>query len=515
MVQIQQVFSQGNLRDQKPGVIKEMTKEEEIEILNRPHDKATSCAGAANLGAVQLQTCADVGTASFYTKGLDANATNSVATIPGIAEVCTNTVGYTTTGTWLQVNPDPGVDILDLQITAGTVANGNHSVFVQFFQGSCAALSSIGCNELVIVAMGLKIPVNVHQEGVDPTQNVWMYIWDDSGKTFNLDMEIIGSSATTITNDNCAGASNSPNGCNLGADGDNTWTGPSNNGKVCTGGTWFSNENTTYFTITAGPGVTGTISVNPINCNDGTAGQAQFAVFNSCACVGTYTAACFRSCAVGADTLSLNALTPGSTYTLVVDGQAGDICSWTFVTTGVLLPVELMSFSAKSIQGGNRIYWSTASEIGTDYFTIQRSSDGESYKEIARLSAAGNSSNETKYEYLDTDFDPGTNFYRLKQINLNGEEQYFVPSAVKNEFDGHYIYPNPVNDEALIALNSSINGTAEIQIIDATGKEIYFGSESIVKGINNLKLNTVDLKSGLYYVNISNDRESKTLKFTK
>jgi hypothetical protein len=224
--------------------------------------------------------------------------------------------------------------------------------------------------------MGLRIPINVHQEGVNPSQNLWMYVWDDSGKAFNLNMELIGSSATTITNDNCAGASTDDIGCNLGANGDNTWTGPSNNGKTCTGGTWYSNENTVYFSFTASA-TTGTIGVTGLNCNDGVAGQAQFAVFNNCGCVGVYTAACFRSCAVGTGTLSLSAMTPGQTYIIVVDGQAGDICQWGFTTTGILLPTELLKINAVATSLGNKLSWTTASERDCDYFIVERSEDGE------------------------------------------------------------------------------------------------------------------------------------------
>jgi len=512
-----QSFSSQIMRDYKPGIIRELSKAEEIELLTKAKNKeATTCAGTTAV-AYSVQTCADVGTAAFYTNAPTIVMANSAATVPTVAETCTGAAGYDNGGTWLQLNPGAGADILDMQITGGGLAGGNYTGYIQFFQGtSCAALTSLGCMPAFIVTMGIRAPLTIHQEGINPAQNVWAYIWNDGGKGFSLNTEVIGSSATTVTNDACASASTTPSGCNLGAGPETTWTGPSNNGKACSGGgTWYSNENTVYFTITAGTGTTGSISVNPIVCNNGVAGEAQFAVFNSCACVGTYTAACYRSCAVGTGTLSLSSLTPGATYTLAVDGQAGDICKWTFITTGIILPVEMLSFSAKSITGGNRIFWNTASELNTDYFEIQHSTDGENFTNIARFKGAGTKSTETEYEYLDTDFEPGKNYYRLKQMDLNGEVQYFVPAIVNNEFDGHYVYPNPVNDEALVVLGSSSEGTASIVVVDATGKEIYRGSESVVKGMNDLKINTADFKAGMYYVTITNDKESKTLKFTK
>src|SRR5207244_1367203 len=64
--------------------------------------------------------------------------------------------------------------------------------------------------------------------------------------------------------------------------------------------------------------------------------------------------------------------------------------------------------------------WSTASEINSDYFTVQRSDDGIRFNDIAKVKAAGNSTTDTKYEYIDTARRGGAAFYRLKETDADG-----------------------------------------------------------------------------------------------
>lgn len=494
-----------------------MSKAEELAHNALYRDKATTCAGAANVGAVVLQDCNDVGTAGFYTQALDINFTNSGSTAPGVAESCAGVAGYGTNGTWVHVNPDPGVDIIDLQVTSGAVGGGSYNIWCQAFQGSCAALVGVGCQQVAGVTMGIRYATNAHFEGINPAQDVWFYVWEDAGGSpaFNLNLETIGSSSTTITNDNCAGASTSNNGCNLGADADNSWTGPSNNGKACTGGTWFSNENTVYFSVTA-TAATGTIDVSGINCNNGVAGQAQFGVWNSCACVGSYTVACYKSCAVGAGTLSLAALTPGSTYIIVVDGQAGDICTWQFTTTGLnFLPVEIMNISGKVTSLGNLISWKTGSERDCKLFHIQRSEDGEHFTTIGQVAGSGTTSSESQYAFLDEDHGAGVNYYRLIQEDVNGNQQAYAPIMINNQEKGIKISPNPVSDEALVQFGSSFEGTSTVHVVDLSGKVIHSEQVNTIRGGNEFNLSTATYAPGMYLLVVSNEKETTTIKFSK
>jgi hypothetical protein len=88
---------------------------------------------------------------------------------------------------------------------------------------------------------------------------------------------------------------------------------------------------------------------------------------------------------------------------------------FSFTTSGVL-PVIYTSLDAKNVGIQNIITWSTGVEINNDYFEIERSHDGNTFSSIGRLSVS------TTQNYAYTDRSPilGHNFYRLKQVDLDG-----------------------------------------------------------------------------------------------
>ncbi len=392
-----------------------MSKEEEMARRSNAVDKGTTTCAGATAANVSLQDCDDVGTAGFYTTGTNLTVDNLTAGVTAptnsgaTAEGCAATAGYTTAGTWVRLNPAAGVETLTFSFQTGAAGTGSHSTYMQVFQGaSCAALTALtdDCMPVLEFDMGLTYVLPAYVDDINPSQDVWLYLWDDAGKGFDLDFEVIGSGPEP-TNTTCAGAaSGASGGCNLGA-APATFTTPGAAGRACTGGNWGSNENTLYFQITASA-TTGSIDMDQVVCNDGTAGNAQFGVFNSCACVGTYTAACFRSCAVGSGTISLASLTPGSNYILVVDGFAGDVCVWDFITVGVTLPVELLSLNASVSMVGNKLSWKVASERDCDKYILQRSTDpAKGYETIAEIKGQGTTTQEVSYEYIDEDASMG------------------------------------------------------------------------------------------------------------
>jgi len=112
------------------------------------------------------------------------------------------------------------------------------------------------------------------------------------------------------------------------------------------------------------------------------------------------------------------------------------------------LPIELVDFTATNNQDAVDLYWQTASEINNDYFTIERSADGENFNEILTQQGAGNYSGLLSYYDVDRSPLSGVSFYRLKQTDFDGEYSYSGVIKVNREStDVNFsAYPNPVND---------------------------------------------------------------------
>ena len=98
------------------------------------------------------------------------------------------------------------------------------------------------------------------------------------------------------------------------------------------------------------------------------------------------------------------------------------------------LPVELMSFEGYPGQNGNMLVWKTATEHNSDHYIIERSTTGEFglNSVIGQTLAAGNSTVENTYVLVDNDFEPTINYYRLTQVDVDGQYKIYDPILVDN-----------------------------------------------------------------------------------
>lgn len=169
-----------------------------------------------------------------------------------------------------------------------------------------------------------------------------------------------------------------------------------------------------------------------------------------------------------------------------------------------VLPIELLTFSATMTDKKAEIYWVTASERNNDFFTIEKTRDGNTFEEVAIVDGAGSSISLREYLHTDEDPYPGTSYYRIKQTDFNGAFTY-SPLAPLDNTGGKLtfeLFPNPVTSNML---NLSISAPADEEVLvvvnDLFGREYY--SKVIVVEDGRYKL-VVDpsekLQPGVYSV---------------
>ncbi len=96
-----------------------------------------------------------------------------------------------------------------------------------------------------------------------------------------------------------------------------------------------------------------------------------------------------------------------------------------FTPCSIPLPVQWATFEVtKNTSSSVLIFWATLSEKNNDKFELQRSSDGIHFYTIAVLPGMGNSSTLVSYSFLDEAPEEGINYYRLKQIDYDGQNAY-------------------------------------------------------------------------------------------
>ncbi|MEM8886896.1 MAG: LamG-like jellyroll fold domain-containing protein [Bacteroidota bacterium] len=136
----------------------------------------------------------------------------------------------------------------------------------------------------------------------------------------------------------------------------------------------------------------------------------------------------------------------------------------------IRFPVELSFFNAESLGSRVKLSWETAREQNSAYFSIERSPDASGlYQEIARLPAVGNSEEPFSYQYWDEAVPKGSQFYRLRQVDLDQQFSYSQVREVYIEEESLLeIYPNPVQE--LLNVYADLEAGSKYQVLDVKGR---------------------------------------------
>jgi Secretion system C-terminal sorting domain/Fibronectin type III domain len=178
----------------------------------------------------------------------------------------------------------------------------------------------------------------------------------------------------------------------------------------------------------------------------------------------------------------------------------------TLAGVGSALPIELKSFTGKTMASSNMLEWTTASERNVSHFELERSLDGQNnWKSVGRVAATGESATEQRYSFEDK-APLLAAYYRLRSVDFDAKEQlsHVVNLTRKgSQFAVLAAFPNPTTDVMNVQFNAIEEGTVTAQVVDITGRLVMQQQMGTSKGINTLVLNMDQLVSGVYYINLS------------
>ncbi|MGB1248378.1 MAG: T9SS type A sorting domain-containing protein [Chitinophagales bacterium] len=211
-------------------------------------------------------------------------------------------------------------------------------------------------------------------------------------------------------------------------------------------------------------------------------------------------------------------LTFGSNYVEISVSQFSEF--WIHGSEhSVTLPVELISFSAKNEQDNHiAVEWTTVTEVNNNGFELQRSINGKDFEKIAWIEGNGSTSDISTYYYNDDDVQDALYYYRLKQIDFDGEYEYshIVSAMIENskDFTIGEIFPNPSNNIIYIPINSRDEyNTIEYSIIDIYGKPIKTAKMTLDMGRQEFAIDLSEYPKGIYRINIKNGNNSTVKTF--
>ncbi len=178
----------------------------------------------------------------------------------------------------------------------------------------------------------------------------------------------------------------------------------------------------------------------------------------------------------------------------------------------VVLPLDLLSLTGKVEADGNKISWSTTSEINSSEFELERSTNNIDFEVIGSIEATGQNTQEiNNYNFIDTQSTALTSYYRLKQIDNDGRYEYSKSISLSRSRDitKVKIFPNPsYNVISLTGMEDAKN--IKLVITDSMGKQIMNRN---LESANNIDIS--DIASGVYFLTVQSDGEEITQRFVK
>lgn len=171
------------------------------------------------------------------------------------------------------------------------------------------------------------------------------------------------------------------------------------------------------------------------------------------------------------------------------------------VTTSIILPVTFGHFDLSKNEKSIVVEWSTLTETNNEKFVIQRAEENGEFKNIGELEGAVNSLTENYYRFTDNNISSGMHYYRIQQIDLDGQFSFSDVKMVNVKTSSDLlVYPNPATENITISTSSSHN----FKLVDGYGQVIGI----IQNNSKYLGYDTSPLKSGLYYI-VSLDNTEK------
>ena len=177
----------------------------------------------------------------------------------------------------------------------------------------------------------------------------------------------------------------------------------------------------------------------------------------------------------------------------------------------VPLPVTLLNFTGRREGVSSVLSWTTVTEQNNRHFVLERSRDGISFSavsnQIPSKAPGGNSQSPIQYGYMDASPFNGHNYYRLRQVDLDGNTSY---SKVVDVYFGNEnivtVYPNPARSLLNVDVQTPVSTTAELSLSDATGRTVRVLQVKLQGGQNTVQMDVQDLADGVYMLRLSNGK---------
>ncbi|WP_462281563.1 lamin tail domain-containing protein, partial [Salinivirga cyanobacteriivorans] len=212
-----------------------------------------------------------------------------------------------------------------------------------------------------------------------------------------------------------------------------------------------------------------------------------------------------------------NIFAPNPVFTISEWTEVSPFSFDDFGSTDNPLPVTWKSVSAVVKDKSIDINWTTATETNNDYFSIEYSIDNDSFQQIGRVEGAGNASVLNYYSFRHNSPVSGENYYRIKQVDFNGNFDY--SKIVSAKWEGLSIsslnieFVHWSTDEQKALIQSVPGSTIDIVIYNLAGKKVYKESVKTTSAYYMHSIEKTYLQDGIYIMRVSSGENVARQKF--
>ena len=199
-----------------------------------------------------------------------------------------------------------------------------------------------------------------------------------------------------------------------------------------------------------------------------------------------------------------------------------DLIAWDNMCLDWVVPVELTSFTAISVENEVELNWSTATETNNQGFEVERKLSNGSFEQIGFVAGFGTTTEPKAYSFTDEKLETGNYTYRLKQIDFDGTYTYSSEVNVEVELPLEYSleqnYPNPFNPSTTIKYSVAEDGFVKLAVYNLLGEEVATIVNTTQKaGRYEVVFDGSQLSSGVYVdrIETANFTSSKKLMLMK
>lgn len=172
--------------------------------------------------------------------------------------------------------------------------------------------------------------------------------------------------------------------------------------------------------------------------------------------------------------------------------------------SATILPITLVDFKAEVFNDQVEISWISAVEINNDYFTVQRSKDGQNWEDVSEIDGHGTVNQEANYSIIDTRPLAGVSYYRLIQTDFDGTKTFSNIVAVEREINAIEIFPNPASNSVTVLAESF----EDFQLVNAIGQSVFDQTMIINEGKNVRQIDLSSLPNGFYLLYVEGKAHS-------